>query len=459
MLRRLYPRSLLGQMILLMAVALFVAQLVNFAFLLNRQQRLSLAQTEGPAISFFAEVAAQVAAAESVQERDLLLGKSGKHGKKRFRLFTLDRESLITQLPIEGDERLEARLRAALVAAGVTPRQVRAAHDPKMLVFRRLDERRRRLEDGRWQVVLLSAQLPDGRWLNGRLGAPRPDPWLLGRLILATLTLYILVLGAVLWIAMRLTRPIRDLTRAAESFEGRREVEPLEARGPLDLQQAIHAFNAMSRRVVGLLDEKDRMLGAIGHDLRTPLASLRIRAESMEPEEEREALVRTIEEMAETLEDILVLARTGRAREPRRKMDVAALADAVAEEFHALGKDVSFEESARLVTEVQPNLLRRALRNMVDNAVSYGDRARIAVARQDGAAVIRVDDDGPGIPAEQLDRVTHSFPRLESSRSRETGGAGLGLAIARAVAEAHGGELRLENRPEGGLRASILLRE
>lgn len=454
-LKRFFPGSLLGQMILLMGVALFVAQLVNFAFLLNGQQRLSLAQTEQPAVNFFAEVAAQVSAAQSAQEQDLLIGR---RGKRRFRLFTLDRESLISQMPLKRDERLEARLRSALRTAGVTPLQVNAARDSEMRMFKRSGHRRRAGDDGRWQAVLLSAQLPDGRWLNGRLAAPKPDPWLLGRLILATLALYILVLGAVLWIASRLTRPIKDLARAAESFEGRSDAPEVLPRGPSDVRKAIEEFNAMSRRVVGLLDEKDRMLGAIGHDLRTPLASLRIRAEAMEPEAEREAIVRTIQEMSETLEDILVLARTGRAREPRRRMDVSALADAVAEEFHALGADVTFEDSPRVPLDVQPNLLRRAIRNLVDNAVSYGNRARIAVAPVSGGAVIRVDDEGPGIPEDSLDDAVQSFTRLEGSRSRETGGAGLGLAIARAVAEAHGGALRLENRPEGGLRASLVLK-
>lgn len=455
MLKRFFPGSLLGQMILLMGVALFVAQLVNFAFLLNGQQRLSLAQTEQPAVNFFAEVAAQVSAAESAEEQDLLLGR---RGKRRFRLFTLDRESLVGRMTVRRDDRLETRLRSALSTAGVMPLAVNAARDVDLSAFEARGERRRARDNGRWQTVLLSAQLSDGRWLNGRLAAPRPDPWLLGRLILATLALYILVLGAVLWIASRLTRPIKDLARAAESFGGRNEAPEVQPRGPSDVRRAIEEFNAMSRRVVGLLDEKDRMLGAIGHDLRTPLASLRIRAEAMEPEVERDAIVRTIQEMSETLEDILVLARTGRAREPRRRMDVSALADAVAEEFHALGADVTFEDSPRVPLEVQPNLLRRAIRNLVDNAVSYGTRARIAVAQTAGGAVIRVDDDGAGIPEDSIDAAIESFTRLEGSRSRETGGAGLGLAIARAVAEAHGGALRLENRPEGGLRASLMLK-
>jgi signal transduction histidine kinase len=339
----------------------------------------------------------------------------------------------------------------------VQVREVRARRGADLAAFPRLAERRMAHGAPARELMLISAQLPDGQWLNARLLVPRADPLLLHRLILATIALYVLVLGAVIWIAWRVTRPLRDLTRAAESFEGRNDVAPVEPRGPADLQHAIHAFNAMNRRVVGLLDEKDRMLGAIGHDLRTPLASMRIRAETLEPEAEREALVRTIEEMSDTLEDILILARTGRSREPARLVDVAALTDSAVEDFRALGREVEFEDSPRMPLEVQSNLLRRAIRNLIDNAIAYGERARVRVVAEGRGAAIEVDDDGPGIPEDRIAHVLRPFERLEGSRSRETGGAGLGLAIARAVAEAHGGSLTLMNRPDGGLRARLLI--
>ncbi|MGZ8298420.1 MAG: sensor histidine kinase, partial [Allosphingosinicella sp.] len=165
----------------------------------------------------------------------------------------------------------------------------------------------------------------------------------------------------------------------------------------------------------------------------------------------------TVEEMAATLEDILTLARTGRAREPVRPVDLAALADAVVEEYRELGRPVAFAGSPRAVLAVQPNLLRRALRNLIDNAVSYGGEASVAVEERTDGIEIRVEDEGPGIPAGRLEDVLDPFRRLETSRNRESGGAGLGLAIAHAVAVAHGGRLVLTNRAEGGLRASLTL--
>jgi signal transduction histidine kinase len=258
-------------------------------------------------------------------------------------------------------------------------------------------------------------------------------------------------------IAVRLARPLGDLTSAAESFRGRNEPIEVEPRGPTDLRNAIEAFNGMNRRLVDLLEEKDRTLGAIGHDLRTPLASLRIRAESVEPAEERSRMIATIDEMTATLEDILTLAKVGRSRERFERADVSALASMVADEFRELGHEVGFKADAKLVLEVQPALLRRAVRNLLDNALKYARSAEIEVAREESGIVIAVLDRGPGLGREELKRVAGAFYRGEPSRNRETGGAGLGLSIAEAVADAHGGKLELVNRESGGLAARIIL--
>ena len=448
--KRLLPSSLLGQMLLLIGVALLVAQAVNFAFILGEQQKLSLARNEGPAIGRFTQ-AASVIAATGPEGRPLLLSA---HRVGPAAAYQLVLQSAIDREGIERDAEIEARLAASLREARVPVRAVRGAsplgaarmHGPP---GHRHHEARR--------MLLLAAQLDDGSWLDARFDAPRADRWLIHRLVLATAMLFFLVFGAAWWIARRLARPLRDLTRAAEGFEGRRPAEPVVPSGPSDLRRAVEAFNAMNRRTLALLDEKDRMLGAIGHDLRTPLASLRIRAENMGPDEERERLAATVEEMAATLEDILTLARTGRAREPVRPVDLAALADAVVEEHRELGQPVSFEASPRAVLAVQPNLLRRALRNLIDNAVRHGGGAKVAVEERTDEIELRVEDGGPGIPAERLEEVLEPFRRLEVSRNRESGGSGLGLAIAQAIAQAHGGRLTLVNRPEGGLQATLSL--
>ncbi|MGZ8327261.1 MAG: ATP-binding protein [Allosphingosinicella sp.] len=437
-------------MLLLIGAALLVAQAVNFAFLLNEQQKLSLARNEGPAIGRFTQAVAVIAATPP-EGRPKLLSAHPAGPAAAYRLVprsAIDGEG-IERVP-EIEKRLAESLREARVPVravrGASPTGVGRMHGPPGHGHH---EARRRL--------LLAAQLDDGLWLDARFDAPRADRWLIHRLLLATAMLFLLVFGAAWWIARRLARPLRDLTRAAEGFQGQAPAEPVAPGGPADLRRAVEAFNAMNRRTLALLDEKDRMLGAIGHDLRTPLASLRIRAENMGPEDERERLVATVEEMAATLEDILTLARTGRAREPVRPVDLAALADAVVEEYRELGRPVAFAGSPRAVLAVQPNLLRRALRNLIDNAVSYGGEASVAVEERTDGIEIRVEDEGPGIPAGRLEDVLDPFRRLETSRNRESGGAGLGLAIAHAVAVAHGGRLVLTNRAEGGLRASLTL--
>jgi signal transduction histidine kinase len=456
-LRPLLPRSLIGQIALVMAIALLIAQAINFTLVLSERQRVNRAQIEGPAIARFVLLVQRLAPLSPDDREEMLPERRHRRG-----LLSIDAASLVA--PEAADPQLVERLREAAQAQGLALREVRATFSDDLPVppeLRRIEgandlarlERRMR----RWRALILSAQLEDGSWVNSRVMARRPDPWIMVRPLVATLLTYLLILAAMVWVAARIARPLRDLTRAAERFQGRGEVPRVEPSGPADLARAINAFNAMGERVSAMLDEKDRMLGAIGHDLRTPLASLRIRAESVEPEEEGERMIATIEEMASMLDDTLALARSGRAVEPLRAVDLGALADAVVEEFHSLGRKVEMEAGERLTAKVQPNLLRRAIRNLIENAVKYAGSAVVAVrAVADGVAIV-VSDRGPGIEPGELARVQEAFYRIEPSRSRETGGTGLGLTLARAAAQAHGGSLELENREGGGLTARIVL--
>jgi signal transduction histidine kinase len=230
------------------------------------------------------------------------------------------------------------------------------------------------------------------------------------------------------------------------------EVEPMPSEGPNDVRQLIDSFNLMHARVSTLLGEKDVMLGAIGHDLKTPLASLRVRVESVEDDADREKMVETIDEMVTILDDILMLARLGKSGEALQSVDIGALAESIAGEFPA----ASFTETeGRIVAQVRPVLLRRALRNLIGNAVTYGKTASIAVHQAGPTTKVDICDDGPGIPQELMEGIFEPFTRTDASRNRGTGGSGLGLTIARAIARSHGGDVTLENRSEGGLRATI----
>jgi signal transduction histidine kinase len=293
----------------------------------------------------------------------------------------------------------------------------------------------------------MAAEYEQGKWIvtQSRIG-DRPARYG-GWLAWQTLILYVIVLAPLLWVGRRLARPLGQLTRSAQQFARTGSADAVEERGPGDVRELTTAFNAMRSRIVAMLDEKDRMLGAIGHDLRTPLASLRVRAESVEDEGERARMSETIDEMNRMLEDILSLARAGRSTEAAQKVDLSALADAVVEDFIELGSAVDMADSARAVALVRPQQIRRALRNLIENAIVYGERAHVSVVREDGAIRLVVADDGPGIAEDRMEEMIEPFTRMEGSRNRETGGAGLGLALVRAIMAEHG----------GGLEASLVI--
>ncbi len=446
--KRFLPKSLIGQIALAMALVLLVLQAVNFISIRNERQRFAQAQLEGPVMSRF------VASADRLLTRERDGTVEGRRGRVTFGAAS-------NVAPDASDAELVERLRATATANGLELRDARAAlSDDVPAMPERMRERGADGEEwraDRFRSLLLSAQLADGRWINGQMLIPRPGLGLFWRPALGTLLLYFVLLGAVILVIRRLVSPLRDLTGAAQRFRGGGEIPQVTARGPADIRRAIEAFNAMGARVGGLLEEKDRMLGAIGHDLRTPLASLRIRAESVEPDEERERMIATIEEMAGLLEDALSLARSGRSQEKPRVLDISALADALVEEVRELGQDVTLLDSQRAVARVRPNLLRGAIRNLIENAVKYAGAAEVRVSEDGARVAIEILDRGPGIPESHLASVQEAFVRLEESRSRETGGSGLGITLARAAAQLHGGDLVLTNREGGGLSARLWL--
>jgi len=435
------PRSLAGQMALLLGLALLVAQSVNFALILNERQKFSLSRNEGPALANLASAAADYAQADPTFRPALLSDES----RRGIRLTAGPASNVADG---ERDAELEARVRQALADGGVASTDVRAtsalAKDARPI-------------PRDTQILRIAIRQADKSWLNARIRTLRRDPLLGARLGVATLLLYLLVLGASAWLAVRITRPLRDLARAADRFHGRSVPIPVPESGPGDVRRAIRAFNAMGARMSALLGEKDTMLGAIGHDLRTPLASVRIRLESMEPAEEAVAAAATLDEMNRILDNILTLARTGRPRDDARPMDVAALVETLADEYRDSGAAVTFAGADRAVAAIHPDLLRQALRNLVDNAIKYGGSAALAVKATADTIAITVSDPGPGIPLDEMEQVLAPFYRVEGSRNRATGGTGLGLAIAKGVAEMHEGTLTLAPGLPTGLSATISL--
>lgn len=311
-------------------------------------------------------------------------------------------------------------------------------------------ERRNELPHGmipRHLVVIGVHLAGTPEWLVVRVFVPRKDHVPLRTLLAQTIFTYAILFGAMVLILKRITGPLAALTSRLERFaETRDPVGRVVPEGPEDLRRLIAAHNAMEARIIGLLDEKDVMLGAIGHDLKTPLAALRVRIESVSDDSERERMARTIEDITRTLDDILSLARVGRPNDPAEPTELSSLVASVVEEYEDMGEPVALGTSERQVMQVRPTWVRRALRNLIGNGLRYGNRVTVTLERETGAACVRISDQGPGIPDDRIALMLEPFTRGEPSRNSETGGAGLGLTLARAVAEQHGGSLTLTNR-------------
>ncbi|MFN3523606.1 MAG: ATP-binding protein [Phenylobacterium sp.] len=269
-----------------------------------------------------------------------------------------------------------------------------------------------------------------------------------------------LILMAMLWLAIRRTAsPVERLAAAARQFSGDLSAPDLPVQGPREIRDLSAAFNEMKRTIRGLVDDRTRMLAAIAHDYRTYLTRLRLRAEFIGDAEQRAKAVEDIDEMGLLLDDTLAFAREATAdRAPSAPLDLSEETARFVAARAELGEPVALASApARLSARVSPLALRRMLANLTDNAVRYGQVARISLRAEDGWAVVRVEDEGPGVPASALERLVKPFERLEESRHRGGGGAGLGLAIVAALAESQGGRLALANRPEGGLCAEVRL--
>ena len=283
-------------------------------------------------------------------------------------------------------------------------------------------------------------------WTTARAPLPAQRSGPLQAMIFQSAVLYLVLVGGLAFLLRRITRPLASLTTRVENFSGNgTPPQPMEPVGPADTRRLISAHNAMEQRIAALLDEKDVMLGAIGHDLKTPLAALRVRIESVEDEDERGKMAATIEDITNSLDDMLSLARVGRPSDPLERTDLAALVTNVVEEYEDRGRNVAITKAERIAMPLRATWLRRAIRNLVSNAVRYGDGAKVELSRDGDDALIRITDQGPGIPDDQIASMLEPFKRGDASRNRATGGAGLGLTLARAIAEQHGGTLTLSN--------------
>jgi len=310
---------------------------------------------------------------------------------------------------------------------------------------------------GGFRDLRVAVPLADGQWLSFATALPESGPAFSGQFLISMGLMAAIILAVSVWAVQRVSAPLASLSAAAERLGNDLNAPPVPETGSVETRQASRAFNAMQARLRALIENRTRMLAAISHDLRTPLTLLRLRTENVSDAPERDKMLATIAEMDAMIAATLQFARDDAAGEPRRRTDIAALLTSLVDEMADTGLLVTMQPAQPIVGECQPGALKRALSNLIDNAVKYGKRARASIRPIPRGVEITIDDDGPGIPQDELARVFQPFYRVEGSRSRETGGIGLGLAIALSVIQAHGGELMLSNRPEGGLRACVTL--
>ena len=276
--------------------------------------------------------------------------------------------------------------------------------------------------------------------------------------MLLSLTVLLAAVIVVSLIAVRwATKPLVALADAAEELGKNINRAPLEEKGPLEVARAARAFNLMQTRLIRYISDRTRILAAMSHDLKTPITRLRLRSEMLDDAELRTRFTRDIEEMESMVGATLDFMRGVGNEEPLKPIDVMAMLESLQADMREMGGQVKIEGQVQEPYPPKPLPSKRCLTKLLDTAIKYGKSAVITVTDNDERLEIRIRDEGPGIPQPELEKVFEPYYRLEDSRNRETGGTGLGLTIARSIAESHGGQLTLRNRPEGGLEANLTL--
>ncbi|WP_108817704.1 ATP-binding protein [Pseudovibrio sp. Alg231-02] len=477
-LRYLIPRRLAPQLILLLLAALIFSQVVSFV-LLGRERQVALANlARDNALWRTANVVKLLEATPPRLQKQVLRTVSNTRTR-----FSIGDTPVVAETG--GDESMEARLadylkrkldhdRQARVAVIYNERfqeekwrersspppdgRERSSHGSMQAMHDRRDDYFKKY---RWfslkGVQLFAAiELKNGQWLNieSNFRLPKPSfvPILLPIVIMALLTILII------WVSVyRLTKPLRTLEAAANDLGRGADVKPLKEAGPAEVQAVTRSFNQMQERLTRFISDRTRMLAAISHDLRTPITSLRIRAEFIDDDEDRERMIATLDEMQAMVEETLAFTREDSKQEELRSVDLGGLLESIANDQEDMGNHVSVEAHDRVVLKCRPMSLKRAFQNLIGNAIRYGEQAEVSFRVDEAHAEVRIADKGPGIPQNRLEDVFEPFVRLEESRNEETGGIGLGLAITRSIIHAQGGTIRLENDEENGLVAIVRL--
>lgn len=302
----------------------------------------------------------------------------------------------------------------------------------------------------------VSIQLADGSWVNFRF-EPKSQKLGFQFTILIFETIMAIWLLFFVWYVERFTKPLRQFKRAAEQLGIELKPLPIVEYGPPIVRETADAMNQMQKRITDLIADRTRMLAAISHDLRTPITRMKLRAQFLEDKEVSRDQIQDLDEMETMISQILAYAKDAANVEAATTLDLSALIVALCDEKSEQGYDVTCEaEISRALMPGRPLALKRALNNLLNNAVKYAKHIKVSIRRVDKHYEIIIDDDGPGIPPSELEKVFTPFYRIDSSRNSKTGGSGLGLAIVQDIVRAHRGSIQLSNLEPTGLRVRVL---
>jgi len=424
--------TLFAQMALLLALCLAVALAINFATLLEARRNQGLDVAIAPAAQKLAD-----AVAERTGQPSSKPSPAARHTPSEVTMRT-PAHPKSTRL-----HSAEPKVGQILHQNRLNPKEVRAFNTG---------------ETWRGEGLLhLAAKLDDGRWISVRAPGPPALGPMIGRLLLQMLLLFAVIVLPALLLLRRSSRALARLTDAAHRPVGGAGQPSLPLDGPRDIRQLTEGFNAMQGRISAMIEDRNIMLGAIGHDLRTPLTALRLEAEAVPDQATRDTLIDHVDSIAGQLDEIIGLARYGQPIANPRPIDLAGTAERLVNGRRSAGANVSLSIEHRPFCMGDEAAISGMLQNLIDNALRYGHRADIVVAQAGPAATLLVRDEGPGIPAESVADAVRPFGRLEPSRNPGMGGHGLGLAIVDQVVRSHGGEWSLTNMAEGGLEIRVAL--
>lgn len=466
---RFWPQSLFSRLLLFLTGGLVLAQLLSAAILLQDRDQALYHAIGGHVAQRIAAIVNLLDTLDYAERRRLVTALDLPPTR-----LSLD---LPWQIEVEPDDRYYSALFRALLNRHLGPdrsfqleinddlpppihrlhRNLSDRPPPWLNEADRPPDRRMRPMLLRLRNFLVQVRLRDGATVTFQQVLPEEVIAWPTRLLLTLLVLLASVAILVALAVRALTRPLSVLADAATELGRDIRHTPLAETGPLEVRRAAHAFNTMQTRLIRYIEDRDRILAAVSHDLKTPITRLRLRTELLDDSPLCGKFQADLDDMQRMVQSSLDFLRGDENTEPMAGLDLNALLESLQEDAEDAGQSVAITGKALQPLRCRPLALKRCLSNLLDNALKYGQCAQITVTDQPDRLLLILRDQGPGIPEAELERVFEPFYRLESSRSRDTGGVGLGLSIARNIARAHGGELTLRNHPQGGLEAVLEL--